>query len=268
MKKDEFQKKRRTLYKKILNKYPDLHFVLATGRTRLGTIPIREALGILNRPNTESILSNGCIIYDSNLKELQRNTLPIDYILKLHNTLKPYPKAIYFCTFEDGMITYDKEWAEKAREMVQENIIIGDKEEQIKKIESGDSKITKVTYVAAGLDIETIKKIKSQLEELGKEYNLETTNYSQLIVEYMPSNTNKGTSLNLLMKQLGISKDEVIAFGDGRNDIELLKNVGWPVVMENARDTLKPYGKIKAKSNVENGVADILEKIFLKEGVN
>jgi len=77
-------------------------------------------------------------------------------------------------------------------------------------------------------------------------------------IEYMPSNTNKGTSLNLLMKQLGISKDEVIAFGDGRNDIELLKNVGWPVVMENARDTLKPYGKIKAKSNVENGVADIL----------
>jgi len=81
----------------------------------------------------------------------------------------------------------------------------------------------------------------------------------------MPPQTNKGTSLAQLIKKLNISKDEVLAFGDGGNDIQLLQNVGWPVAMENACDELKPFAKLTAKSNKEDGVACMLEEIFLKE---
>jgi len=80
----------------------------------------------------------------------------------------------------------------------------------------------------------------------------------------MPPNTNKGTGLAQLIKNLGIKKEEVLAFGDGGNDLELLKNAGWPVAMENACEALKPLAKLTAKSNAEDGVADMLERIFLK----
>jgi len=106
-----------------------------------------------------------------------------------------------------------------------------------------------------------------KLEELKKEFNLEKAQYSNIIVEYMPRGTNKGTGLAQLIKSLNVSKDEVVAFGDGGNDIELLQNAGWPIAMENARDVLKPYAKYITKSNVENGVADALEKIFLKDEI-
>jgi len=80
----------------------------------------------------------------------------------------------------------------------------------------------------------------------------------------MPPNTNKGTGLAQLIKNLGIKKEEVLAFGDGGNDIELLQNAGWPVAMANACDALKSIAKLTTKSNSEDGVADMLEKIFLK----
>ena len=100
---------------------------------------------------------------------------------------------------------------------------------------------------------------------MGKEFNLEYAEYSPTVVEYMPYQINKGTVLTQFIKNLNISKDEVMAFGDGGNDIQLLQSAGWPVAMENARDVLKPYARLITKSNIEDGVADLLEKIFLKE---
>ncbi|ORY07810.1 hypothetical protein LY90DRAFT_440313, partial [Neocallimastix californiae] len=78
------------------------------------------------------------------------------------------------------------------------------------------------------------------------------------ITEFMPYQTNKGTRLTQLIKLLNISKEEVIAFGDG-------ENVGWLVAIENVHEDLKSYAKIITQSNVEDGVTDLLEKIFLKE---
>ena len=38
------------------------------------------------------------------------------------------------------------------------------------------------------------------------------------------SNVNKGTGLELLLKEIGLTFDECIAFGDGANDLEMLQN--------------------------------------------
>lgn len=154
--KGEVSEKTRKVINKILEKYPDLHFVIATGRTKQGTIPIREALGILNRPNTESLLCNGCIIYDSYGNVSWQNSLPIDYILKFHNLLKSYPNAVHFYTVDNGLITFDEMWAKKAREIIKDNIFIEDREEYIKRVESGESKINKVGYVSVAIDIDSM----------------------------------------------------------------------------------------------------------------
>ena len=81
----------------------------------------------------------------------------------------------------------------------------------------------------------------------------------------MPPRTNKGTALDQLLKILHITKEETLAFGDGGNDVDLLKSSGWPVAVDNACEALKSIAKLTTKSNVEDGVADMMEKIFIKD---
>ncbi|ORY76151.1 hypothetical protein LY90DRAFT_698838 [Neocallimastix californiae] len=251
----------RTIIKKILKKYPDLHFVIATGRARPATADVREKLGITERPNTESLLLNGCIIYDYKGNIIWQNTLPTEFVLQFHNLLKNYPKEDYFYSSEDDAIMFNEEWARRSRENYHENTIVVDKEEHIKKVASGETKINKLCFIVT--DSEDNKKIKEQLIEMSKAYNLEYAYSTSFFLEFMPPQTNKGTGLTHLIQSLNISKDEVLAFGDAGNDVDLLKNAGWPVAMANGTKELKAVSRIETKSNEEDGVAYLLEKIFL-----
>ena len=52
-------------------------------------------------------------------------------------------------------------------------------------------------------------------------------------------NHNKAIGIQKLLEHLNISKDEVIAFGDGHNDAEMVKYVGLGIAMGNALDKVK-----------------------------
>ena len=58
-------------------------------------------------------------------------------------------------------------------------------------------------------------------------------------VEILSPQVHKGHGLRQLCENIGVSLDEVIAFGDGDNDIEFLQLAGRGVAMKNARTTLK-----------------------------
>ncbi len=60
-----------------------------------------------------------------------------------------------------------------------------------------------------------------------------------------------------------ISSENIICFGDGLNDIEMIKKCGVGVAMENALDDVKKAANYVTKSNEEDGVIIFLEK-FLK----
>ena len=55
---------------------------------------------------------------------------------------------------------------------------------------------------------------------------------------------------------------DIMAIGDGENDLDMLKKVGHPVAMENAQDIVKKEINNTAPKNIENGVALYLEKFF------
>lgn len=80
--------------------------------------------------------------------------------------------------------------------------------------------------------------------------------------EGMPAGINKGAALKLIAEKEGIKLDEIIAFGDGENDIPMLQVAGTGVAMANAMDTVKAQADIIALSNQEDGVAVILEQIL------
>ncbi len=74
---------------------------------------------------------------------------------------------------------------------------------------------------------------------------------------------NKGMGLIRLGKILGISREEIMACGDGMNDYDMINEVGFGVVMENGREELKAIADFVTKTNEEDGVAYAIEKYVL-----
>ena len=73
----------------------------------------------------------------------------------------------------------------------------------------------------------------------------------------------KGASLVEMANFLDIDIKDTIAFGDERNDLEMLEAAGVGVVMANAPDVVKEYGDYITKSNDEDGIAYYLDKFLL-----
>ena len=67
----------------------------------------------------------------------------------------------------------------------------------------------------------------------------------------------------LLSKYHGVTEAELIACGDGMNDIPMLKIAGLSAVMENAYPEVKKYADYIAPSNDDAGVADIIKRYIL-----
>ena len=78
----------------------------------------------------------------------------------------------------------------------------------------------------------------------------------------MPKGVNKSSTLELLCKRLGYSLNDVIFFGDGLNDIELMKNSGFGVAMGNALEEVKMVSDDVTLTNLEDGVIKYLNKII------
>ena len=64
----------------------------------------------------------------------------------------------------------------------------------------------------------------------------------------------KASGLEVLSEQLGISMEEIMAFGDGENDIEMLEAVGTGVAMGNATDDVKTVADAICGHVAEDGI--------------
>ena len=73
----------------------------------------------------------------------------------------------------------------------------------------------------------------------------------------------KGKALEALTSHLGIALDEVMAVGDGNNDIPLLTTAGLAVAMGDAPDEVKAVADYITLDIEHNGVAAAIEKFLL-----
>ncbi|MCR5732712.1 MAG: Cof-type HAD-IIB family hydrolase [Sphaerochaetaceae bacterium] len=85
------------------------------------------------------------------------------------------------------------------------------------------------------------------------------------ILEVLAKGTSKGKSVTVLSEHFGIPKEEIIAFGDFDNDIDMLKEAGLGIGMANGSKALLEVADYITLSNDEDGIATALEK-FVFEG--
>lgn len=82
-------------------------------------------------------------------------------------------------------------------------------------------------------------------------------------MEINSETADKGTAMLALGKLLGIEKEEIMAMGDGENDLPMLTKVGFSVAMGNASEKVKANADAVTLTNNEDGVAAALEKWVL-----
>lgn len=75
----------------------------------------------------------------------------------------------------------------------------------------------------------------------------------------------KANGLRILQEKWGIKDSEVVTFGDGGNDIEMLLQAGFGFAMANAPEKIKRITPLQAPHNNEEGVLDIIDKVLKKE---
>lgn len=101
------------------------------------------------------------------------------------------------------------------------------------------------------------------LERLRKIGELEITSALSRNLEVNAPGVDKGRGLLKLGQMLGIQREEIMACGDGGNDLAMIRAAGLGVAMANASETVKEAADYITLSNDEDGVARAIEKFVL-----
>ena len=83
------------------------------------------------------------------------------------------------------------------------------------------------------------------------------------LVEINAEGATKGNALMWLASHLGISRERTMAFGDGENDVTMLKAAGIGIAMGNGLEIAKRAADQVTLTNDEDGVADAIERLIL-----
>lgn len=84
-----------------------------------------------------------------------------------------------------------------------------------------------------------------------------------MFLEFFHGEVSKAAALERLGALLNIQREEMIAMGDGANDLELIAYAGLGVAMGNATDAVKKKADAVTLTNDKDGVAEVIEKYLL-----
>lgn len=91
----------------------------------------------------------------------------------------------------------------------------------------------------------------------------ESTRWSPLFTDVVPKGSNKSVGIDKLLASFDITPQETMAFGDGGNDVAMLKHVGLGIAMGNAEDEVKKVADYVTDSVDENGIYNALKHFGL-----
>lgn len=124
----------------------------------------------------------------------------------------------------------------------------------VNKVEFSDQRISEV---AIGRNVEE-ETVKSTLKDFDvKIYD------SKFAIHLTDPAVDKGSSLKVLATYLNVKTEEIMAIGDGENDVEFLQVAGLKVAVNNAARELKAMADYVTHKPYGDGVAEAVSKFIL-----
>ncbi|WP_066064721.1 Cof-type HAD-IIB family hydrolase [Neobacillus soli] len=118
-------------------------------------------------------------------------------------------------------------------------------------------------WLKFGFDIDDDGAREIILKELETKGEFELSNSTLKNIEVNPAGINKAKGLGVVCARLGIEMKNVMAVGDSRNDLAMIKEAGLGVAMGNAQDIVKETADWVTATNEEDGVAKAIREWVL-----
>lgn len=87
----------------------------------------------------------------------------------------------------------------------------------------------------------------------------ESTRWNPLFTDIVPAGSSKRIGIDKMLAHFGIALDECMAFGDGGNDVLMLRHAGIGVAMGNATDEVKQSADYVTDTVDEDGIFNALK---------
>lgn len=232
------------VFQKLINE--GIEIILATGRAFNG---MRRYKDMIDNKN-HSIVFNGSVIADTDGNFIYNKVIDEDSsraIANLHNKYKVYLHVYsgnkYIVSKPDF---YYKRYIE--REKITDTIV------GLENIE--DFQFSKMVFIGDRDELESLQ------SEIRNNFNVHTSFSHTNFLEVLAYGINKGSALEWLCNKKGIKREEVIAFGDNYNDIEMIEYAGIGVAIGNAEEDVKRKSDYVCLTNDEDGVGRFLSEYF------
>ena len=255
---EEREISKRTLAALLKVQQMGVRIVLASGRPTYGLMPLAKTLELGNYGGF--VLSyNGCqIIKAQNGEILFERRINPEMLPYLEKKARKNGFAI-FTYHDDTLITDSPDNEYIKNEALLNNLKIIREDEFSTAIDFAPCKCMLVSdkeKALIGLEQHWEKRLAGTLDAFRSE---------PYFLEVVPCGVNKANTLGALLEHLGVTREEVIAVGDGVCDVTMLQLAGMGVAMGHSQDSVKVCADYVTASNEEDGVALAVEKLILAE---
>lgn len=218
---------------------------LATGRHYEVTAPYHKEIGLA----TPMICLNGAAIHDPGTgRALQMKTVQLNEERFHHLTAESHfnvivhtPGGIY-CKETNEEIDY---WTKVGKVQPQ---YIGD----LREVSYTDALKYSVRTGSPSPELSSLFKQEAEVINWGDGFEL------------LAPNVSKWSAIKSILRSFRISANEVVAIGDGPNDVEMLRRVGTGVAMGNASDEVKASADFVTGHHENDGLAEFVERYLIQ----
>lgn len=232
-------------------------FVLATGRPPRWVRPIVDQLGL----TPMAVCANGAVIYDPSVDRIvSARTLSADALGELAEIATRVIPGAGLAVERVGRTAHDAATPQFVSSPGYEHAWLNPDNTEVSIEDLLSAPAVKLLIRKAGA------RSADMAAELAKHVGIEgdiTYSTNNGLIEIVPLGVSKATGIEELARPMGIDAADVVTFGDMPNDVPMLGWAGLGVAMGNAHpDAVAAADEVTA-TNVEDGVALVLERWWL-----
>ncbi|MGL4853549.1 MAG: Cof-type HAD-IIB family hydrolase [Phocaeicola sp.] len=230
--------------------------VLASGRPTYGIVPLADELE-LKKYGGYILSYNGCEIIDWKSGELL-------YENALDPEVLPY---LHACATKNNFAMISYEGNDVITEHPDDEYVIKEAKLNRMPIKKVENLLETIQFPVAKCLIvgepNRLKVLEGEMYEVLKE-KMGVFRSEPYFLELVPQGVDKAQSLAVLLSKLGMTRQEMIAIGDGFNDLSMIQYAGLGIAMENAQPVVKEHADYITLTNEEDGVAAAIEKFIFE----
>lgn len=231
--------------------------ILASGRPTYGIEPVAECLELDKRGGYILSYNGGNIVNAKTGEKLFAQFLPDEVIPILYRYAKEKNHALLGYAGNEIITEMpDDQYVKEESHINKMNIR---KVENL--FEALEPHPTKLLMTGDPADM---LKAENELSEILGD-RMDIFRSAPFFLELVPKGIDKAKSLLRLLSKINLTPADMIAFGDGYNDLSMLKLAGMGVAMQNAAPEVRAEADYITLSNEEDGVAAALEHFCKKD---